>query len=94
MYHDIKGIGYNNMASSLSSTIYLHGSTINHNTKIIRHALYNFCCARFEIGNSGVWDRVDSKVDRPSKLNDVNLWIDSSDFAINGRKKMSVKDVY
>jgi len=92
-YHDVFNYGYTSLSNQLSNNIYFPPSSINHNTKVIRKELFEKIKNKIKIGDSIKWDRVANGVSKSTELESVNLWIDSCDFQIAGKRRYSTKDL-
>ena len=93
-YRDIKGTSYNQLASECKSWMQLPGPSISHNTKSIRRVLHDYFLNQMSTGTVGEWDRRAKKINMREDFRDVNLWIDSTDFPLVGKRSSSTSNLF
>jgi len=89
LYHDITCTGYNELSISVKNWFKTSGNSIRVNTKRIREFMYYWSEQYIEIGDSQDWNNAASVIKTKKELEEVNLWIDSTDFNLEGKHTVS-----
>jgi len=84
LFRDIYGWGYNDLSKEFRNWLGIAGPTLSHNTKLIRKEIGEYFSQFISIGTRSEWDRRASRLSKSKELADVNLFIDSSDFPLEG----------
>ena len=93
LYHDITGTGYNELSISVKNWFKTSGNSIRVNTKRIREFLYYWSEQYIESGNLQDWNNAASTIKTKKELGEVNLWIDSTDFKLEGKGTVSKSSI-
>jgi hypothetical protein len=88
LYHDLTGTGYNKMEAMLEKgkergNIGHH--SMDNNSKVLRKALEPWANAQIELGSADVWNEAQSRCHFPDPFKDTNIWVDSTDFRLDGK---------
>lgn len=92
IYKDITSKGYMKLASETKTWLGISHKSIAKNTRVIRKFLGLWGKEKIQLGTVSIWNsKVRNSVFK-SPLENVNLWIDSSDLPLEGKRKISKKD--
>jgi len=94
LFRDIYGWGYNDLSKEFRNWLGIAGPTLSHNTKLIRKEIGEYFSQFISIGTRSEWDRRASRLSKSKELADVNLFIDSSDFPLEGTNSSSTKSLF
>jgi DDE superfamily endonuclease len=92
LYKDLFGDGYAKILSSVDVGFKTSPKSLQHNTCIIRGALFAWALSVIEVGTAEDWNSKKHFLSKKPGLDKVNLLIDSSDFRLPGRSSVSKKD--
>lgn len=84
IYKDLTGIGYKKLWEKTKEWLKVSDKTLRHNFQKLRYYLYKWAKLRIILGNKKDWNEISSISKKPKGLENVNLCMDSSDFALRG----------
>ena len=88
LFKDIKGCGYRCLQNALLPYASLGNYSLQHNVKVIRQKLLSWAKTVIIPDNAPKLFRNAAALDRPKPCDNVNLWIDSTDFRISGKRSV------
>lgn len=91
LYKDLTGVGYLDLRKDIAKWCVFSNESIQHNVKVCRLVLRNWAKGIVIPQAEKRLAAIARKTERPGKLSDVVLWVDSSDFRMKG-KKASLRD--
>ena len=91
LYKDIHAIGYNRLFQMVKDWYGASDKSFRHNIKKMRKCLKVWGRNRIKRGTLADWDRAVGRLEFPKGLEGVNLWIDSEDLALTGKRRVSKK---
>ena len=94
LYKDMNNIGYYSLWKQIKDWYGNSHKSLCHNIKLVRVALKQWAKSVVTIGNLRIWKDVSAQVSKIAVLKKVNLWMDSSDFALKGKSITLTKDKY
>lgn len=89
IYRDLKNISYDNLYKDISTWHRIAESTFKENSKKIRRGLRLWAARILVPEDKSTLDKAARRRKRPFPCNNVNLWIDTSDFAEEGERGLS-----
>jgi hypothetical protein len=91
LYHDLFNIGYNEIFERVQRWYPNSMHSLHHNTQALRLELKDWARGVIELGELDDWieDAADTLPDQAP--NDVNIWVDSVDYQIQGRRSYGKK---
>lgn len=92
IYKDIVSIGCNNLALKAETWYPAKKNSLKHNIKVIRTLLGEWGLEQIKPGQLSDWNGAARNVSIGKEIRGVNLWIDSSDFRLKGRRSTSRKN--
>jgi len=94
IYKDMNNIGYLQLWNQIKDWYGNSHKSLCHNTQVIRKILMKWAKSVIIIGDKSIWKNISALVSKVSPLNKVNLWMDSSDFALKGKSLSLTKNLY
>lgn len=91
LYKDLFKIGYTRMMKEVKLSFRLHHKSLAHNTKILRALFGLWGRGKIQKGTLTDWKKIGAGAGLTGKLKNVNLWIDSTDVALTGRRTTKKK---
>ena len=91
LYHDLFHHGYRCILQALNFEFPHSDSSLLHNASQVRLLLRKWGENQIILGDLDNWRRASRHVPRPTQLEDVCLWVDSSDFKVEKQKGSSTK---
>lgn len=91
MYKDLYGFGYRAIEERINFGYKITHHSLEHNIPLIRECLRGWAETVIVPGNSTEWKAARSGLKLGSKVNDGNLWMDSTDFPVSGKVSTSRK---
>jgi len=86
IYKDVVHIGYCKLAKAVKTWHPVVDKTLRHNTQKMRRYLGKWGRCLINIGNCEEWKNSARNLRRNEYTRDVNLWIDSTDFPLRGKR--------
>lgn len=94
LYKDIKGIGYKKLHNIADIGFTWTHKCLNHNIQVLRKVIAKWAETKIKLGFEEEWNVAARHVSTDSILKSPNLWIDSSDWALQKWKGCSKKRSY
>lgn len=91
LFKDIEGIGINKLLAGVKHWYPVSDKSLNHNIKEIRRVLANWGTHQIFLGYADDWNDARDNSWYPDSMKRTNLWVDSSDFGLTGKRKISRK---
>ena len=82
IYKDLSGFGYGHVLKLVNLRFSFSQVSFQHNARLVRPLFKRWAKSIIQIGDASKWNNARRRCEFPSGLNDVSLWIDSSDFSI------------
>jgi DDE superfamily endonuclease len=92
LYKDLTGKGYQKILDTVDLGFKITNKSFQHNTQLIRVALYRWACVEIKSGSERDWNAKKHLLPKKKGLEDVNLILDSTDFRLIGKSSISKKD--
>lgn len=92
-YKDLYGIGYTALKLSIKDWLRLGNTSLQHNTKKIRKAMADWAFTRFVLGSAEDWNELAKHLPDIKGEPRVNLWMDSTDIPLTGKRTVSRKSL-
>jgi len=89
LYKDMKNIGYGALKSTVSNWYNPTVKSISHNTKQIRSVLEQWGQQQVKLGKKKNWVSARDAAQLPKSCSDTALWMDDTDFPLEGKRKVS-----
>ena len=89
LYKDLSGKGANRMEKLLSPSIRWNHKSILHNSKVLRVWLAEWGKTKIREGSPEEWKEIARRCDLRRPVADANLWIDSTDVGLEGKRRVS-----
>jgi len=89
LYKDLYGLSYNNIAKEFKGIIDVAKKTIEHNISAIRSVLCDWGKTQVPLGNLEDWNQAAKEKKFKKQVKGTNLWIDSTDFKMKGKRSTS-----
>lgn len=80
LYKYLTDTGFNSIVDTTRQWLHQSNNSITHNAHLILPVLQVWAEEQIKLGEAADWNQAARDVPRPPPLQDVNLWIDSSDF--------------
>lgn len=94
IYHDISTHGYDKLVTMISHWYPNKHNSLRTNCQRLRTALGEWARTKFRIGNLDEWVQAAADTRPQEQPQNVNIWIDSTDFQIQRGKDMGKKSPY
>jgi len=94
IYKDLSGEGNATVFKCCKRWLGNSVRSLAHNVKQIRPVLAKWGTTKIIVGDKKIWNEKAEGVEREGPTKRVNLWMDSSDFAVRGTSKKRKKDEY
>jgi len=92
LYKDLEKVGCNQLEKLLSPSIRWNHKTLLHNCKVLRGFFAEWGKSKIVQGTLPEWKRIAAGCGLDGPVAKTNLWIDSTDIALTGKKSVSRKD--
>lgn len=92
LFKEIHAIGYNQLLHSVRDWHNCSEDSFKHNLQTLRTLLGEWGKEQIILGTKSDWDRNAKRIPMGRRVKGINLWIDSSDFRLKGRRSVSRKD--
>lgn len=92
LWKDLTAKGYCQIQRRTHAWLKLTTKSIAHNTQLIRNALKPWAMRQIQLGDSTDWKNAASATRFSKLIKDTNLWIDSTDFPLVGKRSTKRKD--
>jgi hypothetical protein len=94
IYKDMMNVGYLQLYSKIKSWYSNSHKSLAHNIKQFRKILYGWGIKQIHHGTLSEWRNISKSVKKVKALSSVNLWMDSTDYALVGKSDKLKKDPY
>lgn len=91
LFKDIKNIGINKLKKEIATWYAPTIKTLNRNIQTLREVFARWGEAQITIGNKEEWDASRNNYSFAKNLKKVNLWMDSVDFGLMGKRSIRKK---
>lgn len=91
LYKDLYVKGYHTVSSEVRRWLPLVSRTLQHNNKVLRELFAEWGETQIVLGTLSEWQEAAEDAGFPEVMNDVSLWMDSTDFALIGKVSTSRK---
>lgn len=91
LFKIITGKGNNKLAEKIRAWYKISHKSIAHNAKILFGILGKWGKSKIVLGTSSDWNRVVRNSNFMKAVSDTNLWMDSTDFPMEGKRTISKK---
>jgi hypothetical protein len=92
LFKELKSIGYKKLNSDVDIGSKLNHKSFQHNWGVIRKEIAKWAESTIDLGTAEDWDEAVEDVALPKEFENVNLWMDSTDFPKQRHKGGSRKD--
>lgn len=92
LYKDVSGDGYSLIEEKIEFGYHIGHNALRKNVKEIRKCLHQWANEELTLGNLADWKHAAKYVTFPNPIGKVHLWIDSSDFRLEGKSSAHKSD--
>ena len=91
LYKDIFGVGYHHVAERIKFEYKITDHSLRHNVSVMRPVLEEWAKGKISVGNVQSWKTAAHNSNFGKLVEDANLFMDSSDFRLQGKVSTSRK---
>lgn len=89
LYKDFQGKGYQTVIAEVKGWLKIVKRTLQHNTQLLRGLFAEWAEPQISLGTLSDWKEAAEYQEFPKVMNDISLWMDSTDFALMGKASTS-----